>query len=147
MKLRRARLAFPAVAFAVLVFEAWVAPPVIAATPENLGRLFFTPQQRQDLDRRREANVQESAVAAESTLTVNGHVSRSSGKSATWINGVPQYDSHLPRNPARIRLRTTESEAPVELKIGETLDKARGEIRNGLEGGRIKVNPPASPAQ
>jgi len=61
-----------------------------AAAQENLGRLFFTEQQRQDLDRRRQANIQETAVVVESTVTVNGQVSRSSGRSTTWINGVPQ---------------------------------------------------------
>jgi len=37
---------------------------------------FFTPQQRQDLDRRRQANIQESAVTTNSSVTVNGQVSR-----------------------------------------------------------------------
>jgi len=54
------------------------------AAQQNLGRLFFTEQQRQDLDRRRQANIQETAVVVESTVTVNGQVSRSSGRSTTW---------------------------------------------------------------
>jgi hypothetical protein len=110
------------------------------ASAEDLGRLFFTPQQRQELDRRREANVQESGTAAvESTMTINGHVARSSGRTTTWINGVPQYDSVHTRDPSRVTVGGTEGEPPVDLKIGQTLDKTRGEVKDGLGGGRIVI--------
>jgi hypothetical protein len=110
------------------------------AAGEELGRLFFTPQQRQELDRRREANVQESGTTTvESTMTVNGHVARSSGKTTTWINGVPQYDSHRARDPARVTVGGSEGDPPVDLKIGQTLDKARGEVKDELGGGRIII--------
>ena len=116
------------------------APPAGAA--EDLGRLFFTPQQRQDLDRRRAANAQESAaIVQESTLTLQGQVSRSGGKTTTWINGVPQQDTHGTSDPARARIRTGEDEPEVTLKVGETRDLVRGETRDGLAGGKIKVNP------
>ena len=74
----------------VLLALAWGAG--IAAVPhaaaDELGRLFFTPQQRQDLDHRRERNIQEKEVVVESSVTVNGKVTRSSGKTTTWVNGV-----------------------------------------------------------
>ena len=54
------------VAFLLLL---WTGP---APAQEILRRLFFTEQQRQDLDRRRQANLQETAVVVESTeSTVN----------------------------------------------------------------------------
>ena len=112
-----------------------------AGAYENLGRLFFSAQQRQDLDRRRQANIQDSAVSAESLVTVNGQVSRSSGKTTTWINGVPQENARKPRDPARATLPGGEGEAPVSLKIGQTLDKVRGEIKDELGEGRIAVQP------
>ena len=115
--------------------------PHPAAAYDNLGRLFLTPQQRQDLDRRRQANIQDSAVSAESLVTVNGQVSRSSGKTTTWINGVPQENTRKPRDPAQATLPGGEGEAPVRLKIGQTLDKVRGEIRDELGEGRIAVQP------
>jgi len=123
------------------VLMAAVGAPVPAAADENLGRLFFTPQQRQDLDRRRQANIQDSAVSAESLVTVNGQVSRSSGKTTTWINGVPQENARKPRDPAQVTLPGGEGEASVTLKIGQTLDKVRGEIRDGLGKGSIAVQP------
>ena len=107
------------------------------AAQENLGRLFFTEQQRLDLDRRRQANIQETAVVVESTVTVNGQVSRSSGRSTTWINGVPQDNARRPHDPARVTLSGGEGAPSVSLKIGQTLDKVRGEIRDPVAGGSI----------
>jgi len=118
-----------------------IGAPVPAAADENLGRLFFTPQQRQDLDRRRQANAQETATSANSLVTVNGQVSRSLGKTTVWINGVPQETARKPRDPAQVTLPGGEGEASVTLKIGQTLDKARAEIRDGLGEGRIAVQP------
>jgi len=108
-----------------------------AAAQQNLGRLFFTEQQRQDLDRRRQANIREAAVVVESSVTVNGQVSRSSGRSTTWINGVPRESARKPPDPARVTLPGGEGAPSVTLKIGQTLDKIRGEIRDPAAGGRI----------
>jgi hypothetical protein len=107
------------------------------AAQENLGRLFFTEQQRQDLDRRRQANIQETAAIVESSVTVNGQVSRSSGRSTTWINGVPRANARRPLDPARVTLPGGEGAPSVSLKIGQTLDKVRGEIRDPAAGGSI----------
>jgi len=122
-----------------------VGAPVPAAADENLGRLFFTPQQRQDLDRRRQANIQDSATSADNRVTVNGQVSRSLGKTTVWINGVPQENTRKPRDPAQVTLPAGEGGAPVSLKIGQTLDKVRGEIRDELGEGRIAVQPVEKP--
>jgi len=114
---------------------------VPAAAQENLGRLFFMSQQRQELDRRRQANIQEAAVVADSFVTINGQVSRSSGKSTTWINGMPQESTRKPQDPARVTLPGAEGKPSVNLKIGQTLDKVRGEVKDGLGDGRIAVQP------
>jgi len=108
-----------------------------AAAQENPGRLFFTEQQRQDLDRRRQANIREAAVIVESSVTVNGQVSRSSGRSTTWINGVPQESARKPLDPARVTLPGGEGAPSVSLKIGQTLDKVRGEIKDPVAGGIV----------
>jgi hypothetical protein len=109
-----------------------------AAAAESLGRLFFTPQQRQDLDRRRQANIQESAVTANSSLTVNGQVSRSRGKNTVWINGVPQENTRNPADPARVVLPAGQGESSsVNVKIGQTLDRVRGKVKDPIEDGKI----------
>jgi len=112
-----------------------------ASAQEALGRLFFTPQQRQDLDRRRQANIQESAVTVNSSVTVNGQVSRSSGKTTVWINGVPQEGTKRPTDPARVNLPGGEGEPSINLKIGQTFDRARGQVKDPA-GGDTVVAPP-----
>ena len=109
------------------------------AAADELGRLFYTPQQRQELDRRRASNVQEKEAVVEGSVTVSGNVVRSSGKTTTWVNGVPQYDTYSGRDPARVQLQDG------TVKIGQTLDRARGEVKDGLDGGTVRVNPKPPP--
>jgi hypothetical protein len=82
-----------------------------------------------------------AAVVVESLVTVNGHVVRSSGKTTTWINGVPQYDTYRGRTPDRVGVESSNS--AVGVKVGETLDRSKGEVRDTLQGGEIKVKRPA----
>ena len=120
-----------------LLFGALVLGSLNSAAAD-LGRLFFTPQQRQDLDRRRQANVLESAATVNSSLTVNGQVSRSQGKSTVWINGVPQESTKRPADPARVTLPSGEREnASINIKIGQTLDRVRGQVKDPIEDGKI----------
>jgi len=114
------------------------------ACAEELGRLFFTPQQRQDMDRRRATNSQaaaSAAVTATDQITVNGQVLRSSGRSTTWINGVPQNDLRRDagRDAAHVDLRAGEDASSTPVKVGETLDRLKGEKNDPLEGGKIVV--------
>jgi hypothetical protein len=136
--LRRHSRRLAARALLALAVGAGLAPALPVAADE-LGRLFFTPQQRQELDRRRASNIQEKEVVIESAVTVNGHVARSSGKTTTWVNGVPQYDTYSGRDPSRVHLQDG------TLKIGQTLDRGRGEVKDGLQGGTVRVNPQAAP--
>lgn len=106
---------------------------------EELGRLFYTPQERQELDRRRESDVVEPEAKAvvETLVTVNGQVTRSSGKTTTWINGVAQDDTHRGRDPARVAVDGGTSRAPI--KVGQTLDRSSGQVSDTLHGGKIRV--------
>ncbi len=115
-----------------------------AGTPSraaDMGRLFLTPEQRDDLDRRRANNVQDAVVTAASRVTVGGQVARSSGRNTVWLNGIPQFDGPRAPDPARVAVPKGEQEGTVTLKIGETLDRASGEVNNGLDGGTIAVGP------
>jgi uncharacterized protein YjlB len=129
---RRARRAALRLALSSVLLGA-----IPSAAAQDLGRIFFTPQQRQDLDRRRNLNVIESEVVVESLVTVNGHVTRSSGKTTTWINGVPQYDAYRGRAPDRVGVER--GDTAVGVKIGQTLDRSTGEVRDTLQGGTIKT--------
>lgn len=111
------------------------------ALGQELGRLFFTPQQRQELDRKRATNVTtEERPVVESAVTVNGHVTRSSGKTTTWINGVPQYDTYRGRDADRVAVES--GDTAVRVKVGQTLERSRGEVTDSLQGGEIRVSPP-----
>ena len=112
-----------------------------AASAADLGKLFFTPQQRADLDRRRQTNAVEAAPVVESSSTVNGLVTRSGGKSTLWVNGVPQDDGYRARGSSRVVL----ADQPGEIKVGQTVDRTRGEIRDPLQGGRVTASPVPSP--
>jgi len=125
----------PKVLFACALLFALAADSAAAA--ENLGRLFFTPQQRQDLDRRRQANIQESAATANSQVTVNGQVSRSHGKNTVWINGVPQENTRRPSDPTRVSVPAGEGESSITVKIGQTLDRVRGEVKDPMGTGAV----------
>jgi len=126
-------------AFAALCAAASIAFPV-PALADDLGRLFFTPQERQELDRRRASNiVDREAPAAESLVTVNGQVTRSGGKTTTWINGVAHDDTYRSRDPARVGVQGR------SVKVGETLDRSRGTVTDPLQGGEIRIQ--GSPAR
>ena len=106
---------------------------------EEMGRLFLTPQQRLDLDRRRSSNQAAAAATIEDIVTVNGLVTRSSGKSTTWINNAPMDDLALPRTGVRVPVQQSPEDKPVPLKVGETLDRTKDEKRDGLQGGSISI--------
>jgi hypothetical protein len=72
-------------------------------------------------------------------VTVNGHVTRSSGKTTTWINGVPQYDTYQGRDADRVAVEASGS--AVRIKVGQTLERSRGAVTDSLQGGEIRVNP------
>ena len=126
----------------VLLLVCMDAPPLAAA--EELGRLFLTPQQRQDLDRRRATNraEEEAPQIREGPLTVEGHLQRSGGKTTTWINGVPQYDGAAGRDAARVTVVPNAGEPGVSLKVGQTYERTSGEIRGILNGSELIVGKP-----
>ena len=110
-----------------------------ASAADGLGRLFMTPAQRLDLDRRRQADAQDSLVSSDNFVTANGQVSRSSGKTTSWINGRPQHGQAGRVDPTRVSVPMGEDQPSVSLKIGETLDKARGDRRDIVGEGQVRV--------
>ena len=54
---------------------------------EHLGRLFFTPQQRERLDEQRRLDAVSPLTTAETHFTVNGEIREKDGKGTIWING------------------------------------------------------------
>jgi hypothetical protein len=127
------------------IFLAAIGPvPAYAQAPAHpdvqLGRLFFTPQQRLELDQRRALNIREAPIVRnQGALTVDGHVSRSSGKTTTWVNGAPQHDAYRPRTPDTVAIVPAEAGRTVPVRVGQTLDKASATITDRLHGGTVRV--------
>jgi hypothetical protein len=98
------------------------------AQTEALGRLFFTPQQRAALDHQRSLNRSfvPNANIEESSLTINGEVRRSSGRSTRWINGEADWNGNTPR---------------PGVPVGDTFHPGTGEHQRLLGEGRIIVKP------
>ncbi len=120
---------------------------------QELGRLFFTPEQRGALDARRKARIPDkpATVTVESPVTrIDGVVTRGGGRSTTWVNGEPVPQGSQPeglriapksRDTGRVVVNVGETNAQVDLKIGQSFDRGTGEVRDSLEGGEVRVNP------
>lgn len=119
----------------------------------GLGRLFFTPERRATLDRQRQFNIQEVRTLEGATVSLDGIVRRSSGKTTVWVNRQPLQDNAgasgvavtiAPRDPSRAVV-TPGDEAPVNLQVGQSLNRATRETSDGLGGGRISVQTSRGP--
>jgi len=118
------------------------------AEAQELGRLFFTPQQRADLDARRKARVPDkpAAAAVASPVTrLDGYVKRSDGPSTVWINGesITEGAPDAPRidRGARgsVSVGVGEGGGRVRMKPGESLDRGNGEVHDVIGDGEIQV--------
>lgn len=120
---------------------------LLAALPspaQELGRLFFTPQQREQLDARRKARVPDkpaATIVVSPTTRVDGFVKRSGGPSTVWVNGeaLPEGSGDAPRIAPSLSVTVGEGGRRAALKPGEVLDRDTGEIRDVIGGGEIRV--------
>jgi len=127
-----------------------VAAPT-GATAQEIGRLFFTPEQRAALDARRKARVPDKPAAtpqAESPVTrVNGVVQRSDGKSTVWVNNEAIPDSPQagaqgaprPAGSGRVSVPLGEGAKGLEMRVGESLNRGSGEVTDVVGKDEVKV--------
>lgn len=101
----------------------------------ELGRLFFTPEQRALLDYNYARETRpDSGSALDSTstraLTLNGIVQMHGGKRTAWINGVPQTVGRSnEKTPESLPVPLPGQNKSVKLKVGQ----------------RVLLSPSASP--
>ena len=120
---------------------------------DELGRLFFTPERRQTLDRQRQLNIQEKQeIPEDPTLTIDGIVTRSSGKRTAWVNGVAQNENETPsgvsvtprrKDPGKVVVQASELPAG-NARVGGTVNRNTGEATDLLNGGRISTKSSAT---
>ena len=123
------------------------------AEAQELGRLFFTPEQRAALDARRKARVPDKPAAAaqveQPQTRVDGAVRRSGGKSTVWVNGEaipenPKADGARVQQKGSVSIPLGEGAQRYELRVGETLDRGSGEVRDVVGRDAVKVKPRAA---
>lgn len=91
-----------------------------AQAEQQLGRLFFTPEQRKQFDF---GKFQESDGNSSDSLTLNGVVQKDGGSRVVWINGVPQkIGKSDERNPASVPLSIPNQTQTVTVKVGQKLE-------------------------
>lgn len=113
-----------------------------AAEPVPVGRIFFTPVQRAQLDLLRTQKAVASKVRDEpvpENVTYNGIVRRSDGKTTVWVNNEAMTDAELrvkqsivgriDRN-GQILLQTPQltGAAQLQLKVGQSAELLSGKI-------------------
>ena len=89
-----------------------------AADAEELGRLFFTPEQRAQLEYSQQQN--DVAPSGARSLTVNGIVQKNGGERTVWINGVPQLAGKSDeRTPESVPVAIPGQSQPTRVKVGQ----------------------------
>jgi hypothetical protein len=106
--------------------------PVLMASSfahaDELGRLFFSPAQRAQMDYNYAQNVRPNDNV--NALTLNGIVQMQGGKRTAWINGVPQSVGHSDdKAPDSLPVALPGQNKSVKLKVGQ----------------RVLLNPSANP--
>ena len=113
-----------------------------ASYADELGRLFFSPEQRAmlDLSRNTRASAGQAVGDGYDGVTLSGIVTRNDGRRMVWINGQPQLVA--PGGSASsATIRLPGGEGKVRLKVGQTLDPASGKVEEGYR----RPPPVASP--
>lgn len=96
------RIALAASAFAAACGQA------LADPPDALGRLFFTPAERAQLEQARHKRTPATPAAAHTTdspepVRFDGMVQRSDGRATYWINGRAQSQAVSGLKPGQVR--------------------------------------------
>lgn len=92
----------------------------LPANAEGLGRLFFTPEQRAQLEQDRSQSTDPGD--SHRVLTVNGIVQKHGGARTVWINGIAQpATGGDERAPESLSIAVAGHAQPVKLKVGQKL--------------------------
>ena len=107
---------------------------------EPLGRLFFTPAQRNTLDAGKQlAKPRQAAPSGPRAAMLNGVVTRSDGESTVWVNGHSvsrsgsQNASASHSDPAAARVELQGAGGRVKLKVGQRFDRSTGKVQESYE--------------
>lgn len=133
----------------VLAFFFGFAVCGISAAAETVGRFFFTPTERAQLDLARAQNrtpelkstePAETAPAAQ-VLTYSGIVRRSDGKSVLWLNNKPVDEKEAlsglavkgrVRSDGGVTVHVPQTGRNIDLKVGQSVELNSGIVAEGI---------------
>ena len=111
--------------------------PYVAVGEEKLGRLFFTPQQRIQLEQLENKPKGETEIIISDRIVVNGIVQRNGGSRVVWINGMPQSRKSsngisIERDiePDSVPVKILGEDNSIRLKVGQSIDLDNTVLRN-----------------
>ncbi|MBI3221956.1 MAG: hypothetical protein HYZ46_02505 [Nitrosomonadales bacterium] len=88
------------------------------SSADELGRLFFTRQQRAQLEQGQTPN--SDRVATRRELSVNGIVQKHGGQRTVWIDGVAQAAGNSDeQSPESLPVAIPGQDKPVKVKVGQ----------------------------
>ena len=151
----------------------WLAAALLmlpSAANAELGRLFFTPAQRNALDTARKQNIrveigneetEKQATAPTATAPVpqtvrlNGMIQRSDGNNTVWLNDKPITGQNATgmsfstnRNDSKVKLQLPDGGRSMDLKVGQTAEINSGiveESYNRRSASRVEDKAPTGP--
>jgi hypothetical protein len=141
VKARRARR--QEIMMARVVVGILLSLPACAAAADDLGRMFFTPEQRATLDKTRKQNSRSEAdrefkppaPPLPQNVSVTGMIRRSDGKNTIWLNNrvvderpASGIVARAGKRDNQVRLTLPDAGTSVELKVGQTLEVVSGTI-------------------
>lgn len=101
-----------------------------AAGADDLGRLFFTPQERENLDRQRRG---EKTVSNSTAPALNGFIKRSDGRNTIWVDGTPMRATEKQVDQSAVDNRTGGAES---IQIRPSAEQAPGSKSSAQEPSR-----------
>lgn len=127
-----------------------------AQAADPVGRIFFTPEQRTQLDALRTKKTVASQARDEpipETITYNGIVRSSDGKTTVWINDEALSESGLLSKQSIVgsigrdgRITLQAPQTAVELKVGQSATLFSGKVDESFTTKRAEIDKTKPPA-
>lgn len=91
-----------------------------SARASELGRLFYTPQERVQLEAQQASGATVDGVKR-NFIMVNGVIQKQGGNRIVWLNGEAQTPVRANSNPASIDVAVPGKSKHVQVKVGQRL--------------------------
>ena len=113
---------------------------VHAFASQPLGRLFYTPQQRQLLDHPSTPLPRRTPNNLAPDTHYNGYVMRSDGVNTVWVNGRERYVDQPMASSGQLKLSATPA-----LKPGQIYNRQMGQVQEGYQIAPSEADTPPAP--